>query len=213
MNERRDPVSPPGSASDCTGFRRALRHCEHACGASPPASSGAHDDLRGLCEHLRRCPPCTARYGARVRALEGRRALNERDLPDGTFDGFYAAVRERMPLAPPGGGMSLAFLNAPRSLRIWRSAALAAGLLLILGTGFVLTRNHASDQATDNARPLHDPRIHLLEALGTVPATKPAGLRTWPVHAPPPRGHEDFFQHDAEPVGVEVTPARKARWK
>ena len=108
-------------------------------------------------------------------------------------------MRDRMPHAPAGGGMSLAFLDAPRALRAWRSAALAASLLLAATAGFAFSRGAADTDPTGGVRPLHDPRERLLEAYDT----RPDARRVRPVRDGSRRGHNGFFtDEDAEVIPV-----------
>jgi hypothetical protein len=65
-------------------------------------------------------------------------AFREREIPAGLLDDLYASVRERVPLVPAGGGLTLSFLNAPRVLRLWRTTAVAAVLLLAVSGGFLV---------------------------------------------------------------------------
>jgi hypothetical protein len=90
-------------------------------------------------------------------------ALRERSLPTGALHGLYDAVLQRAESAPGGGGMSLAFLDAPRSLRLWRGAALAASVLLVVAAGIILDQRF-SPSAVDHSheRVLSDPRAGIL---------------------------------------------------
>jgi len=127
-----------------------------------------------------------------------------------SFEGFYDEIRERAPFTAPGGGMSAAFLDAPRSLRLWRTAALAASLLLALGVGFAATGGvrPGGTPADSGARirPLQDPRDRLLPTFDPTTAAwpVPSGFLVHPAHAPVTRGHEAFFEPAvAEPVLIE----------
>jgi hypothetical protein len=122
-------VAPP----TCGTVAERLTALERACG--DPASAG---HAQGLERHLAGCPPCTQRHGARLARLEGLCALRSRDVPAGMLDDLrarvLAGVREG-----GSGGMSAAFLDAPASLARWRRMAVAAGLLLAVGAGLVVS--------------------------------------------------------------------------
>jgi hypothetical protein len=124
------------------------------------------------------------------------------------FEGFFEAIHERVPFTAPGGGMSATFLDAPRALRIWRSAAVAASLILALGVGYAATGGlgvAGGDGAS--VRRLHDPRDHLLPSFDASSAAWPARQSEFllrPMHAPVTRGHEAFFERATpEPIFVE----------
>lgn len=90
-------------------------------------------------DHLEACPVCAARLLRRFRAVEARDALRRRAMPDGVLEGFFDGIQSRMPHAVPGGAMSVAFLDAPRALRVWRTTAVAAVAVLAFGATLVLT--------------------------------------------------------------------------
>jgi hypothetical protein len=109
-------------------------------------------DLAHLSRHLDACPGCEARFGARFRLLEARQALRRREAPDGVFDAFFDDVWMRLDRAPAGGGLSTAFLDAPRALRVWRATAFAAMVVVGVGTGYVMNVLPSGTRADPSAR-------------------------------------------------------------
>lgn len=194
------PPTASGPAGSCRETRSATARLERA---DPPCDA---DALASVTAHLDTCDACRARLGARIRRLEGIDALHRRSVPDGTFDDFFAQVSERVPFAPAAGGMSRAFLDAPRTLRVWRSAAMAASVLLVATAGFAFTRGGSGTDPASAVRPLHDPRERLLEAYDT----RPDAGRIRAVGDPSRRGHDGFFGNG----GAEVTPVgHGAGWR
>jgi hypothetical protein len=166
--------------------------------------------------HLDDCAKCEARHGARLRTVEGFLALRDRSLPDETFEDFYAGVRGRMPYAPPAGGMSAAFLDAPHALRLWRRTAVAAGFLLVLFGGYALSGGFGGEAPGATERRLHDPRENLLHAMDTELPT----LQVRPLSPRRARGHEGFFDVDpgkdpsrVQAVGHGAVREQDAGWK
>jgi hypothetical protein len=135
--------------------------------------------------------------GAPGDRAEPLRLLADREVPDGVLDGLYVAIHDRLPSVPPGGGLSLSFLEAPRSLRLWRTtalaaSALAASVLLALGAGFgpsLLGGGGIGGATRATPVPIVDARGQLLEDLD-VAAPADTLLRsgfqsvTWPPHRP-----------------------------
>ena len=193
------PPTASGPEGTCRQNRDTLVRLERA----GPEDGSPREALDSLEAHLDACADCRSRYVARLDRLQGLQALRERSAPDGTFDDFYAQLSERIPFAPAGGGMSPAFLDAPRSLRVWRGAALAASLLFAATVGFAFTRGGGADPAAA-VRPLHDPRGNLLEAYDTRPDIR--SIR--PVRDASRRGHGAFYTAP----DVEVTPVGHG-WK
>ena len=177
------PPTDSGPEGTCRHVGDTLARHERA-GPNVPSA-----DLDAVAKHLQTCEACRARHGARHSRLEGLRALRERSAPEGTFDDFFTQVRERVPFAPADGGMSRAFLDAPRTLRLWRSAAVAASLLLAATAGFAFTRGGGSVDPATAVRPLHDPREYLLEAYDTRPDAR--SIRA--VRDEGRRGNDGFF--------------------
>jgi hypothetical protein len=136
-------------------------------------------------------------------------ALRRRALPPGAVDGLYEEVRRRTP--PSGAPISLAFLDAPRALAVWRTAALAASLVLALGVGAmatgVLTAAPPGEDAPPAARrpravraeeaPLVDARPGLM-----IPAVRPDGDAR-------PRTNPHFF---VPRRGPDVLPVSGSHW-
>lgn len=181
----------------CATIAPELRACERRLTPPIHGSESPSRALASLRAHIDACPACATRHGRRLAALEGRDALLRRELPVDSFESFYDEIRERVPFTAPGGGMSAAFLDAPRSLRIWRSAAMAASLLLALGVGFAATGGIAMFGGdTDHVRSLHDPRDHLLPVFDPSSTTWPrqSGFLIRPAHAPVMHGHDAFFE-------------------
>lgn len=203
MNHPQPTESGPEGNETCAALPASLARLERALTGELTCEE-ARDALMGLRRHLGSCPSCSARHGARYRRVESVWALRGRCVPEGTFEDFYAAVRERVPYGPVGGGMSPAFLDAPRTLRLWRGAAIAAAVLLAATAGFAVTRaGDATGGGSPVVRPLHDPRERLLEAYDS----RGVDLRVRPVHADGTHGHADFFAPE------ETQPVRHEAWK
>ncbi len=211
-SSRSTPASARGLA--CPAVVPTLHACEQSLdrwdgdGGSPLPER--RTTIPALRTHLQACPACAARHGRRLAALEARQALAGRELPVDAFEGFFEAIHERVPFTAPGGGMSATFLDAPRALRIWRSAAVAASLILALGVGYVATGGlgAAGDDGAASVRRLHDPRDQLLPSFDDGSSTawpaSQAGFLLRPMHAPVTRGHEAFFEPATpEPIFVE----------
>jgi hypothetical protein len=118
-------------------------------------------DAETVRRHLARCAPCADRHGRRLASVVGLVSLHERSIPDGLLDDLYATVRARAPFAPPGGGMSEAFLDGPRALALWRGSAVAAALLLAVGAAWTAA-NGLPGGAGPRPVPVTDVRNHLL---------------------------------------------------
>lgn len=101
--------------------------------------------LESVRDHLAACVPCRKRLASRLRTLEARDALRRRAMPDGILDGFFDDIQSRVPHSPAGGAMSLAFLDAPRSLRVWRTTAIAALVVLGVGGAFLVSNRLPTD--------------------------------------------------------------------
>ncbi|MFV1959069.1 MAG: hypothetical protein ACC662_06610 [Planctomycetota bacterium] len=218
MTEGTSPPRPPRDA--CRGWRRRLKRLERDLdrGLTPARGDDTvPETLRHLHAHLRRCASCADRHGRRLDILRARWALRNREIPGGLLDGFYDTVRQATAHAPLGGGMSLAFLDAPRSLRAWRGVALAASLLLVAGATYVFTegRGAGSTAQAPGEIPLHDARDRLLEAWGTAHRARPSArdVLVRPVAA----GDRSFFGRPPRPrrVGPSPDPGMprvEARW-
>jgi hypothetical protein len=133
-------------------------------------------------------------------------ALRGREVPDGFLDGVYASVRERAPFAPVQGGLTLGFLEAPRALRLWRNAAVAASLLLAGGVGWVAAFSGSDEAPRRSEVPLSDvPGVALeggvaLEEFGTGSTPARAGApRLWPAHR---SGRAFFLDPAVQPVSA-----------
>lgn len=158
------------SAAD---LRRALKRVDAALAeaarlrqAHPEDASAARHRAEARAELERAVAACEslpAGLARRVEAARARLALHDRAVPPGALDGLYAAVRAGADADPWGrAGMSGAFLDAPRALARWRTAALAACVLLAVGA-VVLGRADVPGDAPTDERPLQDPREGLLE--------------------------------------------------
>jgi hypothetical protein len=179
--------------SDCRRFQQDLHRVERELDHGP-SSESALAALDALLGHLGICAACEAHHASRVRALEGRVALRERALPDGALDGLYEAVREHtLGDWGHGGGFSDAFLDAPRSLRMWRSVAVAAALLVAFGAGlFVTGRLRLIPDHTGVERRLEDARPDLLWQVGAPPPDSAGTTDTMPIYWYAPR-QDGFF--------------------
>lgn len=110
------------------------------------------------------CGPLPAGLARRVQQLRARFVLQARHAPAEALDGLYDAVRAGTLGGDPRvgrAGMSGAFLDAPGALARWRTAALAACVLLVVGS-VVLSRAEVRFEDPAVPRPLHDPRDELL---------------------------------------------------
>ena len=110
-------------------------------------------------------PTEARRHGSRLNRVRGRHALHARRMPQGALDGLYEAVRAEA--AGERGwmrsGMSGAFLDAPRSLVLWRRTAMAACLLLAVGAGMMLNERPLTNPGDlGGVRAGFDPRDELL---------------------------------------------------
>jgi hypothetical protein len=148
---------PPVADCDCRAVLSLLERCE-----ADPAFG--RRDARTLVAHLERCAPCAQRHGRRLSGAIGFVSLHERRVPSGLLDDLYATVHARAPYAPLAGGMSAAFLDGPRSLRLWRSAAVAAVLVLGVGATWVLSNGGLGAGRSPNPVPLRDVRNDYLGA-------------------------------------------------
>jgi hypothetical protein len=153
------PEGPVGDHDPCGCDCRAVLSLLERCEADP---AFGRRDARTLAAHLERCAPCAARYGRRLSGAVGFVSLHERRVPTGLLDDLYAAVHARAPYAPLAGGMSETFLDGPRSLRLWRSTAAAAVLLLAVGASWVLS-NGVGLTTRPESVPIGDPRDGLLQ--------------------------------------------------
>jgi hypothetical protein len=182
-----EPVSPTPDSSppsspcgcDCRSVLLLLERCE-----GDPAFG--RRDARTLALHLDRCAPCAERHGRRLAAAIGFVSLHERSVPAGLLDDLYASVHERAPYAPMAGGMSAAFLDGPRSLRLWRSTAAAAVLLLAVGGGWVLSNGvgGVSRAAPVPLRDVRDDHLQILRDENADAETRDPRFTTvsWPQH-------------------------------
>ncbi|MDF1702278.1 MAG: hypothetical protein P1V36_14085, partial [Planctomycetota bacterium] len=133
------------------------------------AATTRAERLGALAEELERqaaacdsLPPALARRLTRVQA---RLALQGRRVPAEALSGVYEAVRA----AAEGdswarAGMSGVFLDAPRSLARWRTAALAACVLLAVGA-LEMGRSYVTPRTDGHVRPLQDPRDDYLRRM------------------------------------------------
>ncbi len=176
-------MTPPPIDAACQTWRRRLAEAESAMSGSASGDASALQ-LRELRDHLDACPGCTRSHGSRLSNLEARLALRSRSVPDGLFDGFYERLETEARMAPLGGGMSLAFLDAPRALHAWRMAALSAGLLLLIGVAWVSMHGAGPQAATSSP-------------LDTHPDGPAALLVAWPEETAPP-----------QQPGVQIRPAQ-----
>jgi hypothetical protein len=196
--EEARPPTPgrPDAPLACASLPRALATCERK--ATDPAPIRAH---------LAGCPACRDRHGARVRALEAFHALRERSLPAGAVDGLYEAVRARSALVPAGGGISPLFLDAPRALRAWRTVAVAAGVMLAVGVGWIsfggarATATRAGERVLEDARPV---LLQHADDEGGTPGVTPAAW--WQQTGR--RGPDGFLVVPAAPVRKHEQPPR-----
>ena len=156
---------------------------EAAASADPRLDEQIELAMAALDEALAASPAdaagrATARRVERVRALHG---LQTRPLPDEALDGLYDDIRSGVTagMGAPWvrAGMSGTFLDAPHSLVIWRRTAMAACLLLAVGTGFFF--GDAYLPATERGGTGADPRDRLLRPAGVGDATRvtPASSR------------------------------------
>ena len=180
--------SSPSPAPSCAAVGQALHARLRALRRhdAPPASVPSLGDLAA---HLGACPACATRHGRALAEAEALSALHARELPVDSLEGFYDGICERAPYVAAGGGMSPAFLDAPRTLLRWRRAAIAASLLLALGTGYALSGGFASGPPDAGFRRLHDPREELLPAYREADRMPlRSGFHVYPVYAPRSRG-------------------------
>ncbi len=168
------------------------------------------DLVRSLHDHLAACARCAAEHGGRLAGLESTQALRERSLPNGVLDDLWENVSRRLPEAPVGGAMSLAFLDAPRALGVWRAVAVAATTLLVVGTG-LLVSGVRPGEGTPTAERLHAVPENLLHVWDASLGGGPRGedLRIWPGAST--RGYGPFYRvlgPDGEvPIGDRAQPA------
>ena len=146
-------------------------------------------DLAGLLAELDAAaadrPDDATRHARRLDRVRALAALQMREVPGSTLEGLYEDIRAEVTGANAWhrAGMSGAFLDAPRSLVLWRRAALAACLLLAVGAGFSLGGGTLGSPGVDyggQTMLLVDPRDALLERLdargpAAPPAAQPAG--------------------------------------
>ncbi len=107
----------------------------------------------------------------RIDAARSLATLRLRRVPDGALDGVYEAVRARMAGSDEGlvqAGISRSFLDAPRSLAIWRRTAVAAIALLALGAGLWMRAPATDGEPGTAAAESGDPRDDLLRRLTPV---------------------------------------------
>lgn len=204
----------PSAAEACTRCRSRLADAEAALAGSP---AGEHPavELEPIRQHLHACPACAKQLASRLGRLESRVAIRSRSVPDGLLDGFYDRLDTEARMAPLGGGMSLAFLDAPRSLRIWRTTALAAGLLLATSVAWMATR--PTVDASTATRPIRtdatDARDGLLPAWGDYAESRrdrPPSSRPRLQWEAPSRSAPGFFRSSPAPVPASVvTPPRR----
>ena len=200
------PTVPPA----CLEWRRRLAEAESALASSRGPEAGAVE-VATLRAHAETCPACRSGGGSRLSELEARRALRSRSVPDGVLEGFYESLEAEARMAPLGGGMSLAFLDAPRSLRMWRTVALGTGLLLALGIAWATLHGVGPRPAGD--RPLHEPdaRATLLPAWEEGDRRPDQqGLRSRPLQGwdAPTRAVDGFYlrRPSAQPASLVAPP-------
>jgi hypothetical protein len=145
--------------------------------------------------------------------MEAFCCLRGRSVPSGLLDGVADAVESHAPFVPVGGGMSLAFLDTPRSLRLWRTTAVAAGLLLAVGVGLVASGHVGTAPRRPSPVPLNDARGALLEDLDV--AARPRALTSgavqpasWPAH----RSGQLFFWMPRPPREPAEGAGAAPRW-
>jgi len=165
-------------------------------------------------------PDDATRHARRLDRVRALAALQMREVPDSTLAGLYEDVRAGVAGANAWhrAGMSGAFLDAPRSLVMWRRAAVAACLLLAVGAGFSLGGGTLGTPGTPYEGQVMrrvDPRDALLERLGTrAPSAQPAaypgavrgGLRAV---GSTPRGRLYVFGRGARRASLEEADARR----
>jgi hypothetical protein len=138
-------------------------------------------------------------------------ALKSREVPPGVLDGLCAAVQARLASVPPGGALSLAFLDTPKALRRWRTAALAASLVVAGGVGLLASGKLRVEEGSPREVPLIDARGVLLEDMeapdvGPI-APRGNGVRVgtrWPAH----QAGAAFFAPRVMPVADVKTEER-----
>lgn len=129
---------------ECRSTRAQLKAEARRLRLEGRARAAALTEVR---EHLSACPSCRRRLGTRLGRVEARDALKRRAMPDGVLDGLFDDIQARVPHGPAGGGMSTAFLDAPQALRVWRSAAMAAMVVLGVGTAIVVAEFEPSSSS------------------------------------------------------------------
>lgn len=194
-------MTPAPSPLPCTEVAPALARLTRAAGEAP-----AGETLRALRAHLGACAPCRTAHAARLQALEGLCALRDRRLPAGLLDDLGARVLAE---ARQGArsGMSVAFLDAPRSLARWRRMAVAASVLVAAGAGLLASGRLAwRDPAAGRGPVGPDLREVLLERLDARTDAGAARASVVPVGGLAP----DALAAPASPFGYWIVPARSA---
>ena len=128
------PIAFPRLLDDAEALLRRARH-EPAATANELAEAMDAIELR-----LEQEPALATRHAARIDRIRAAHALQLRALPEHALDGLYDDIRRTLTgeTAWLRAGMSESFLDAPRSLVMWRRVAVAACLLLAVGAGWQL---------------------------------------------------------------------------
>ena len=230
MSERSDfPHGSDGAgperacALSCAGFGALLAELERTGGGvSGSHASGSHASpdaaLVRLGSHVVVCFACRTRYRERLGVVRGLCALRVRAVPAGLLDGFCDRVLAETSGPRPGlhaGGMSVAFLDAPRSLSQWRWTAVAASVLVFMGAGLLASgrlawRDGASERGpNDGVIELRDALLDRFDARRADDA--PASV-VQPVDLPG-RGSSDYWgwvPRSDRPIIRPVPPAERS---
>jgi len=147
-NDPGEPEGPPHRT-----LANALAEAERLLRSGSAPDAAQLDELAQLAS----ADPVRAnRLRKRLSRVFAFAQLRAREVPerwlDGLYDDVYAASSE-----PLGRSrMSLAFLDAPRSLQRWRQTAVAACLLLAVGVGWNATRDTSVVDDTAGVHSLYD---------------------------------------------------------
>ena len=180
------------STPACRACRDRLAQAESSSVADPGADRVQLADLQVVRSHLATCTTCAKSLGGRLGDLESRLALRSRSVPDGMLDGFYERIEAEARMAPLGGGMSLAFLDAPRSLRVWRSLALTTASLLVLGVVWVASRDASPPPVAGHPLRIDRSLTAPWSPQDQTPAER--GTHSRPFHAPGRPAAPGFFR-------------------
>ncbi len=132
---------------------RALAEAERALRTGHGPDETALDEL----EQLAAADPARAkRLQKRLSRVFAFAQLRAREVPEGWLDGLYEDVYAASSEPYGRARMSLAFLDAPRSLQRWRYTAVAACLLLAAGVGWNSLRGDDDVADTAGVRSLYD---------------------------------------------------------